>query len=104
MPPKDSKGRFSDDRLNEFYDEFVQHMEGEEASRKEFLLAIERNTVAVNGQAKSTADLVAAWNNAQGFLSVMVWISRWIKILTPIAIVLGAIFYFIKTGTWTETE
>lgn len=46
-------------------------------------------------------EIAEAWNNWRGFAKVMTVISGAIKTLVPVALLITAVVYFFKTGTWT---
>lgn len=43
-------------------------------------------------------EMLTAWNNAKGFVNTVQMISKVIKFLTPIGLLILAGWYFIKTG------
>ena len=42
--------------------------------------------------------VLTAWNNAEGFVNTVQWISKVVKFLTPIGLVLFAVYYFVTHG------
>lgn len=46
----------------------------------------------------SVHEVMNAWNNAKGFVNTVQMISKVIKFLTPIGLLILAGWYFIKTG------
>ena len=47
-------------------------------------------------------EILLAWNNMKGFASGMRFFSTVIKIITPIILLIGGLYYFIKTGKYPE--
>jgi hypothetical protein len=56
---------------------------------------------AIEQKLTALLEIMEAWNNFRGFARVMAIISSTIKTLAPIALLITALVYFIKTGTWT---
>lgn len=94
--------RFTDEKLQEFYEEFVDCREQTQKDREGLLAALQQNTAAIKAQSQATEELVTAWNAAQGFVKVMAALASVAKALIPVGLLLGAFWYFIKTGHWTK--
>lgn len=94
--------RFSDEKLQQFYDEFDVCRKQTQEDRERIFSALRENTQTVKAQAKATEDLVAAWDAAQGFVKIMAAIASMAKALIPIGLFFGGLWYFIKTGHWTK--
>ena len=45
-------------------------------------------------------DILEAWNNMKGFASGMRFVSTVIKIMTPVVVFFGGIYWFFHTGQW----
>ena len=66
--------------------------------------------LAINTQAINTIqqdigemkEILLAWNNMKGFASGMRFFSAAIKIITPIVLLIGGIYFFFKTGKFPE--
>lgn len=99
--PKTAK-RFADEELESFHQEFVDLRLKTEKDSLHFRKVLESNTKAINSMAESTSGLVEAWNNAGGFIWTIQKISRAVKILAPIGLLIGGVVYFIKAGHWPE--
>lgn len=52
----------------------------------------------IKSNLKSISDLLAAWNNAKGFVNTISWIATFIKWCAIIGTVIAGAWYFIKTG------
>lgn len=50
------------------------------------------------------ADVLEAWNNAKGFLITLRVLMSALKAILPIAVFLGALWIFLKTGRWIRNE
>lgn len=106
--------RFTDSELQEFYREFKEHaansnarytelcdeLRGIAAVTRELAEANRQNSESIQLLAESTADLVAAWKAANGAVAVAAWVGRAAKWFASIAVVLAALWYFLKTGEW----
>lgn len=65
----------------------------------------ELDTIAVSlkqvqADIQAMKEILEAWNNMKGFASGMRFISTVIKILTPIVVVFGGLYFMAKTGNW----
>ena len=49
-------------------------------------------------------DILEAWNNMKGFASGMRFFSTAIKILTPIVVFFGGVYWFFHTGQWPNDK
>lgn len=56
---------------------------------------------AIEQKLTALLEIMEAWNNFRGFTRIMAIISSTIKTLAPIALLITALVYFFKTGTWT---
>lgn len=98
----DKSRRFADEALQSFHDEFVDLKESTEKDRECLLNALTQNTAAIKAQAEATNELVTAWRNARGFIWVVKKISQTVVALIPIGVFFGALWYFMKTGHWSD--
>jgi len=100
--------RFSDEKLNRFYQDFKQHVDLVDKHIADFKdhvenekLLIERiadgqeaNTRAIESLAKNTSDLVEAWNGAQSVVKMGSLLGKFGKWLTGLAF-LGVAFKWL---------
>ena len=72
-------------------------------------MSIERDTkrisetvVSMENDTRKIREIVETWNNAKGFVNVVRSISTSLKILTPIALAIAAVLYFMSHGSWPK--
>ena len=106
--------RFTDGELQSFYQEFREHAANSNMRYSELCEEIKRiaqithelaetnrqNSDSIRLLAESTSDLVAAWKAANGAVTVAAWLGKFAKWFGSIAVVVAAIWYFLKTGEW----
>lgn len=99
--------RFSDEKLQQFYEEFETHkMDFEEYRLEqdrihtEFLQAIRDNTHAVADLARRASGIIEVWEASQGAVKVLNWVSKGVKWIAGIGIAVSGIWLFLKTGQW----
>lgn len=94
--------RFSDEELQKFYAEFVDHIEAEKAVQNTLTEAVNRNTLLVTESTRSTKELLEAWNAAQGALKVVAVLGRAVKWMAGIVGAVGVIWYTMRHGGPTK--
>ena len=94
--------RFSDEKLNSFYQEFKQHVADFKDHVENEKLLIERiangqeaNTEAIRDLTRNTIDLVEAWNGAQSVVKVGSLLGQFVKWLTSLAVIGVAIKWLL---------
>jgi len=97
--------RFSDDKLEGFYQEFVLHQEAFEMHRTEqqqfnteLLASIKENTTAVASLASKTETIMEVWAASQGAFKVMKWVGSAVKWVAGVLIAIGGVWYYFKNG------
>lgn len=85
--------RFSDPKLEKFYQEFIEHAAEEQADRKAMTDAIDKLAETVQILSNSTKDMVEVWNAGQGVLRFGAALAKFAKWLSTIAI-FGAVFAY----------
>lgn len=85
------------DRLNRLEEELVACRDKVNRSIADF----HKQLATIETKLNTLLEIMEAWNNFRGFTRVMAIISSSIKTLAPIALLITALVYFIKTGTWT---
>lgn len=71
---------------------------GEDKDKK--IDSLEDHLTDIQKKLSDITDLLTAWNNAKGFVRVIEGMAYTVKLFTPVAAVLGAIWYFAHTGKW----
>ncbi len=97
--------RFSDEQLQKFYDQYVEHVKMEdaiyarnEADQKELRRTLQETTEALDALTESISDMMVAWNIAQGAWRFTGWLGSVVKWVAGVAIAAGTIIYVIKHG------
>lgn len=85
------------DRLNRLEEELVACRDKVNRNIAEF----HKQLGAIEEKLTALLEIAEAWNSLRGFAKVMTIISSTIKTLIPIALLVTALVYFFKTGTWT---
>jgi len=101
----DDHKRFADEKLQEFYQDFVnlrEEFKEERAERAELKDALKENSALIQDIHESTLGLVDAWNNSLGFMRVVAAISKAVKILAPVGAVIWGLWYYLGHGTWPK--
>lgn len=57
---------------------------------------------AMQADVKEMKEILEAWNNMKGFASGMRFFATAIKIITPVVLLIGGIYFFFKTGKLPE--
>lgn len=86
-----------DDRLNRLEEELQECRSKVNRSLNEFSERLD----TIQNQLTTLIEIAEAWNNWRGFARVLSIVSATIKTMAPIAILVTAIVYFFKTGTWS---
>lgn len=92
--------RFTDEKLQQFYTEFVRHTEDVTTRHKELRAAIDENAKVTNELAKATAGLLDAWQVSQSALRALVAVGNALKWIASIGVIIGGAIAFIKSGGW----
>lgn len=92
--------RFTDEKLQQFYTEFVLHAEETKTRHEELRTAIDENAKVTNELAKSTAGLLDAWQVSQSALRALVAVGNAIKWIASVGVIIGGAIAFIKSGWW----
>lgn len=85
------------DRLNRLEEELAACRDKVNRNLAEF----HHKLANIEEKLNALLEIMEAWNNFRGFTRVMAIISSTIKTLAPIALLITALVYFFKTGTWT---
>lgn len=93
--PKEEEA--TEDRLNRLEEELNECRAKVNRSLDEFRGRLD----LIQQQLTTLIEIAEAWNNWRGFARIMSIMSSTIKTLAPIALLITAIVYFVKTGTWT---
>ncbi len=90
--------RFADDKLNEFYEEFVDHIDKEREMQSNLTASVDQNTRMVREIHRDTKDLLEAWQAAQGALKVIATMGRAVKWVAGLLAAVGVIWYTVRHG------
>lgn len=92
--------RTSDQELHELREQFQSHVDDTDRRFMEVMEIVGRNAEATERLAQSTADLVEAWNAANGAVKVAAMFGRVAKWVATVGAVIAGVVYFLKTGDW----
>ena len=97
--------RFTDAKLQQFYEEFEDHRIAFEAHRMEqqelhteLLASIKENTTAVASLASKTETIIEVWEASQGAVKIFRWIGTGVKWMAGLSIAVAAAWYSFKGG------
>lgn len=86
--------RFSDEKIQKFYEEFVRHKTEEERLYKELTTAVQENSEKL----ERVHDAVVLWDDIRGTVRVLAGFGRVVKWVAGTGAAIGAIWYAITHG------